>query len=87
MNFNMFLSPAKNDTPDHKNLSTFLHRKRPNQPLPKCIHQVKNSWVHLPKIEGFYQQFMGSFFASSVETVFHENDLRGVHTVIDVGIA
>ena len=28
---------------------------------------------------------MGSFLASSVKTVFHRNDLRGVQTVIDVG--
>ena len=55
----------------------------PPNPLPKGIHQVKNSWGHSPKIEDFYQQFMGSFLTSSVETAFHRNDLRGVHAVID----
>ena len=55
----------------------------PLNPFPQCIRQVENSWVHPPKIEDFYQQFMGSFPPSSVETVFHRNDLREVHTVID----
>jgi hypothetical protein len=55
----------------------------PPNPFPKGIHRVKNSWVHPPKIENFYEQFMRSFLASSVEAIFHGNNLRGVHTVID----
>jgi hypothetical protein len=58
----------------------------PPNPLPKGLHGVKNSWLRPPKIEDSYQQFMGSFLASSVERVFHRNDLREVHTVIQEGI-
>jgi hypothetical protein len=56
---------------------------RPPNRLPEGIRQLKNSWVHPPTIEDFYQQFMGSFLASSVETDFHRDHLREVHTVID----
>ena len=55
----------------------------PPNPLPKGIRRVKNPWVHTPKVEDFYQQFMRAFLASSAETPFHRNDLRGVHTVIN----
>ena len=52
-----------------------------NVPMGLKIHGFT-----LPRIEDFYQQFMGSFLATPVEKVFHRNDLREVHTVIEEGI-
>ena len=57
----------------------------PPIPLPKGIQRVKNPWGYSRKIEDFYQQFMGPFLASSVETVFRKNNLPCVHTVIEDG--
>jgi hypothetical protein len=59
----------------------------PSNPFQIGSDQSENLWIHPPKIEDFYQQFMGSFLACSVETVFQENDLQEVHTVIDKEMA
>jgi len=58
----------------------------PSQSRPRRHPSGQNSWIYSPKIEDFYQEFMGSFLACSVETTFYRNDFRRIHNVLEKGI-